>query len=324
MISIDVDGNDFWIWQAIKRRPRVVVIEYNSHVSPRLSRTIPYDADFRWNHCSDYYGASLRALADLGRRKAYTLVHCEGHATNAFFVADECLPAGFKRRSVEDIYRQPNILGLGLAFPTEPIRRPVDPFPDHESRARSQRRVSVRLRARMSSLPRRLRRIPGSRWRFFANCEAGSRAGSIERRPGSTNRSHRLRKTRCRSVRRLARRGRRDDERSVVAAAVGRIRTASAPRPRPGDGGPRRGLLRRCQVAPAHRGPGDRRPSGIQLGGDPAGARGHGHGHLYSVDLPTFSADESSQTGTRFLAGCERRDAGSSRSGRTPGRCPAC
>lgn len=126
LISIDVDGNDYWIWQRITSRPRVVVIEYNAHVSPRLSRTVRYDPEFRWGS-TDYVGASLRALRELGRSKGYTLVHCERNGVNAFFVADEWLPDGFVARPIEQIHRRPNYLGLGLAFPHEPLLTMVDP-----------------------------------------------------------------------------------------------------------------------------------------------------------------------------------------------------
>ncbi len=127
LISIDVDGNDFWIWNQITSRPRVVVIEYNAHVSPLLARTIRYDAQFRWTS-TDYMGASLRALHELGRRKMYTLVYCERNGVNAFFVADECLPPDFVPRPVESIYRSPCYLGYGLAFPHDPTRTMGDPF----------------------------------------------------------------------------------------------------------------------------------------------------------------------------------------------------
>jgi hypothetical protein len=125
LLSVDIDGNDLWVWKAIKRRPRVVVIETNSHVSPRLSRVLPYDPGHRWDG-TDQFGASLRALETLGRCMGYTLVHVESRGVNAFLVADECLPRGFVPRALDDLYRQPDYLGLGLAYPSAAEPRMVD------------------------------------------------------------------------------------------------------------------------------------------------------------------------------------------------------
>lgn len=73
LLSIDIDGNDYWVWRALQYYPRVIVIEYNASVPPDESRAIPYDADFRWDG-TDYFGASLLALQRLGRHKGYTLL----------------------------------------------------------------------------------------------------------------------------------------------------------------------------------------------------------------------------------------------------------
>jgi len=93
LLSIDVDGNDYWLWEALSAAsPRIVVIEYNSTLGPHEAITIPYDPDFDvWTAHQSwlYYGASLAALCVLARRKAYTFVGCESHGCNAFFVRDD-------------------------------------------------------------------------------------------------------------------------------------------------------------------------------------------------------------------------------------------
>jgi len=97
VLSIDVDGNDYWIWRALARyRPRVVVIEYNGALDPASRRVMPYSPGLRWDHTSGY-GASLGALEDLGAQKGYRLVHTELAGVNAFFVREDLasgLPAG--------------------------------------------------------------------------------------------------------------------------------------------------------------------------------------------------------------------------------------
>jgi hypothetical protein len=105
LLSIDVDGNDWWIWKAIvSRRPRVVVIEYNAAQRPPRSVTIAYDPAFRWDG-TDYFGASLAALEKLGREKGYALVGCDSRGVNAFFVREELCAGRFAPRSVAECWR---------------------------------------------------------------------------------------------------------------------------------------------------------------------------------------------------------------------------
>ena len=74
VLSIDVDGTDYWIWEAIKDyRPRVVVVEYNSALDPRRRLVQPADYEVGWDG-TDYFGASLAAMRSLGERKGYRLV----------------------------------------------------------------------------------------------------------------------------------------------------------------------------------------------------------------------------------------------------------
>lgn len=89
VVSIDVDGADLWIWAALERyRPRVVVIEYNSALDPAGRQVQPRDQVEGWAG-TDFYGASLGALEELGRRKGYVLVHAEIAGVNAFFVRQD-------------------------------------------------------------------------------------------------------------------------------------------------------------------------------------------------------------------------------------------
>jgi hypothetical protein len=72
VLSIDIDGNDLWVWDALQARPRIVVIEYNASFPSDVSVTVPYDPDRMWDG-SNFYGASVLALCRLGRRKGYSL-----------------------------------------------------------------------------------------------------------------------------------------------------------------------------------------------------------------------------------------------------------
>ena len=92
LLSIDIDGNEYWVWKALRdHHPRVVVIEYNVFFGVAVSKTMPYDPGHVWDR-SYYHGASLAALRKLGREKGYSLLHTDSYSPNAFFVQDSELP----------------------------------------------------------------------------------------------------------------------------------------------------------------------------------------------------------------------------------------
>jgi hypothetical protein len=92
LLSIDIDGNDYWVWGAITSiKPRVVIIEYNAVWRPPASIAMKYNADHTWTEGDVNNGASVSALEKLGRDKGYSLVGCCFAGVNAFFVAtDRC------------------------------------------------------------------------------------------------------------------------------------------------------------------------------------------------------------------------------------------
>lgn len=102
LLSIDVDGNDYWIWKAITTvRPVIVIVEYNARLGAERSLTVPYDPGFdrkKAHYSGIYYGASLAALVGLGRRKGYSLVGCNAAGNNAFFVRSDRLPPSIPER----------------------------------------------------------------------------------------------------------------------------------------------------------------------------------------------------------------------------------
>ena len=86
LLSIDIDGNDYWIWKKINCiQPRVVVIEYNAKFPPTCEWIMEYDPKHAWDG-SDNQGASLKSLELLGERLGYSLVGTNRNGTNAFFV----------------------------------------------------------------------------------------------------------------------------------------------------------------------------------------------------------------------------------------------
>jgi|TARA_B100001093_G_scaffold518081_1_gene601737 hypothetical protein len=94
LLSIDIDGNDYWIWECINVvYPDIVIIEYNARLGFDRSITIPYEENFQRgiNQNKIIYGASLKALYNLGIRKGYSLVGTNMNGNNAFFVKNELL-----------------------------------------------------------------------------------------------------------------------------------------------------------------------------------------------------------------------------------------
>jgi len=107
LLSIDIDGNDYWVWQAIQAiSARVVVIEYNATLRPPHSLVMRYNESNRWNG-SNYFGASLTALEKLGREKGYSLVACNYTGVNAFFVRDDLLGEHFLPPFAADTHYEP-------------------------------------------------------------------------------------------------------------------------------------------------------------------------------------------------------------------------
>jgi len=97
LLSIDIDGNDYHVWQAITHyRPRVVIIEFN----PTIPNDIIYiqERDMAVNQ-----GCSLRAMINLAKAKGYELVCASGW--NAFFVLREYYKLfKIKNNSIEAMY----------------------------------------------------------------------------------------------------------------------------------------------------------------------------------------------------------------------------
>ena len=107
VLSIDIDGNDYWIWEAITCvRPRIVVIE--THTEYGLADVCaPYRADFEWRHATpdEVFGASPVATRRLGVQLGYRLVGGNRYGFNAFFVRDDLGAGAVPTVGVEELLR---------------------------------------------------------------------------------------------------------------------------------------------------------------------------------------------------------------------------
>jgi hypothetical protein len=90
VLSIDVDGADYYVWQAIGNvRAQVVVIEYNAALDP--DRPLVQRPDIAAWDGTVNHGCSVGALRLLAEEKGYAVVYLESSGTNAFLVANEHL-----------------------------------------------------------------------------------------------------------------------------------------------------------------------------------------------------------------------------------------
>ncbi len=90
LLSIDIDGNDYWIWNEINCiNPVLVVTEYNAVFGDKHFLTVPYDPNFfrgKKHHSNLYFGASINALISLAKKKGYELLGTNTNGVNAFFI----------------------------------------------------------------------------------------------------------------------------------------------------------------------------------------------------------------------------------------------
>ncbi len=93
LLSIDLDGNDYWVWEAIHViRPIICICEYNAVFGDMFPVCIPYEAQFDRaiaHHSYLYFGASILALQSLATKKGYRFVGTTSAGNDAFFVRED-------------------------------------------------------------------------------------------------------------------------------------------------------------------------------------------------------------------------------------------
>jgi len=90
LLHVDLDGNDYWVWEKIDVvDPILVIMEYNSVFGPERNISVPYQENFVRTkaHSSNlYWGASLGALCNLAEKKGYYFIGSNSAGNNAYFV----------------------------------------------------------------------------------------------------------------------------------------------------------------------------------------------------------------------------------------------
>lgn len=95
LLHIDIDGNDYWIWESIEVvSPVIAIMEYNNYWGTEKAISIPYQADFyrhQAHHSGLYFGASLPAFCHLAEAKGYAFIGCTSNGNNAYFIRKDKL-----------------------------------------------------------------------------------------------------------------------------------------------------------------------------------------------------------------------------------------
>ena len=102
VLSLDIDGNDYWVLRATlsQFRPRLIVTEINEKIPPPIRFIVKYNPAFTLRH--HFFGFSIASLEDLCAEFDYSIVALEYN--NAFLAANEL--AGVKAVEGETVYRQ--------------------------------------------------------------------------------------------------------------------------------------------------------------------------------------------------------------------------
>ncbi|WP_276480595.1 hypothetical protein [Paraflavitalea pollutisoli] len=107
ILSVDIDGNDYWVWKEIDViNPVIVIAEYNSIFGVNTSWTLPYNPSFvrTRDHKIIYYGASLRALCSIATEKGYTFVGCNSKGNNAYFIRNDKMKPCISAKTPQEGY----------------------------------------------------------------------------------------------------------------------------------------------------------------------------------------------------------------------------
>lgn len=127
LLSIDIDGNDFHIFNAINCiEPRVIVIEYNAKFPPPIEYCMKYNDNHIWDG-SDSFGSSLKYLELKMTEKGYLLVSCNLSGSNAFFIRKDLVSNKFlKPYTAEKHYQPPRYYLVGLNTGIRPSFKTID------------------------------------------------------------------------------------------------------------------------------------------------------------------------------------------------------
>jgi hypothetical protein len=124
LLHIDIDGNDYWVWQAVKSvNPIIVIVEYNSLFGSENAWTTPYDPAFtrtNYHHTNLCYGSSLTSLCDMAGEKGYYFIGSNSAGNNAYFIRKDKIadikPLSISQGYIESKFKESRDKKGGLSF----------------------------------------------------------------------------------------------------------------------------------------------------------------------------------------------------------------
>ena len=110
ILHIDLDGNDYWIFENLdlsKINPAIIILEYNSVFGDERAISVPYKDDFvrtNYHYSNLCFGASLPALNHLAEKRGYSLIGCNSSGNNSYFIRNDLLTDQIKKISAKEAY----------------------------------------------------------------------------------------------------------------------------------------------------------------------------------------------------------------------------
>lgn len=136
-LSVDIDGNDYHVYEAIDViNPRVVCLEHNHTFPPPQDWVMPYNTDYRWDQQGSEYGASLSALTRLAAEKGMTLVGCGLYSANGFYVRNDLIGSSFNGPFEPERFFRPLDYEKVVGYPSRSL----------DAKERSAKRINDRCR----------------------------------------------------------------------------------------------------------------------------------------------------------------------------------
>jgi hypothetical protein len=91
LLSLDMDGNDYWIFKALDVvQPRLIIAECNNVIPTNRSLTIEYDPNFTnpapGGHFTAHAGMSALAMQKLCKQRGYRMIGAHRHGFNVLFL----------------------------------------------------------------------------------------------------------------------------------------------------------------------------------------------------------------------------------------------